>query len=346
MEKLADWNYIRHRFDHTIVLGNGASIAIDQCFAYASLYEEASKRLLLDAPLGGLFERYKTTDFEFILSILWRTHQINDLFKVHDDEVAKAYSLLREALIQTVQQVHVGYAAAVDHLPAIGRFLRQFKNVISLNYDLLTYWAMLNTNQSLGGAWFKDCFIHEGRAFEDDYEWLRKPYGKVSGTTLVFYPHGNLILATDILGRETKIVSDEKTDLLETIVNRWSVTDATPLFVSEGTSTQKLQSIHRNGYLRTVYNNVVQDLGENAAICVYGWSMSSQDQHLLEALGKNKPKHLAVSVYTGSDPQVFCNEVRARLEKTYGFKYTNIVFFDSQSEGMLDKGLEQWLTRR
>ncbi len=332
-EKLYSWTDIRDIFKHTLVLGNGASIAVDSCFSYTSLYDEASKALLLNDAIKKLFSHYSTTDFEFILRLVWRTHQINSLFAVKDDAVSAAYSQIRESLIKTVQQVHVGYAQAVDHLPAIAGFLRRFKSVISLNYDLLIYWAMLHGNKALGGPWFKDCFIHKDRTFEDDFDFLRKPYGKVEGATLVFYPHGNLVLATSFLGQETKICSDEKADLLENIIKRWNLNDSTPLFVSEGSSSQKLQAIHRNGYLRTIYNDLLKDLDENPSICVYGWSMSDQDIHLLEAIGKNKPKYLAVSVYSGSDNwQGFCEKVRSQINKVFGFKYCKVFFFDSQSD--------------
>ena len=72
----------------------------------------------------------------------------------------------------------------------------------------------------------------------------------MTGTTLVFYPHGNLVLATNFLGQETKICSDQQADLLENIIRQWKIEDSTPLFVSEGSSDQKLGAIHRNGYLR------------------------------------------------------------------------------------------------
>src|SRR5437870_8205784 len=306
-EKLYQWAEIRDDFKHTLVLGNGASIAVDSCFSYRSLYEEAEKALLLNDAIKKLFNHYSTQDFEFVLRLVWRAHQINSLFAIEDTPVADAYLQVRDSLIQTVQRVHVDYGQAADYLPSIAGFLHRFRNVLCLNYDLIVYWAMLQGNNILEGPWFKDCFIHDDRTFEDNFQFLRQPYGKVSGTTLVFYPHGNLVLATNFLGQETKICNDESADLLESIVKRWNLNDSTPLFVSEGNSDQKVQAIHRNSYLRTVHNDVVRNLGQDTSVCVYGWSMSSQDIHLLEAIGQNKPKSLAVSVYTGSDGwQDFC----------------------------------------
>ena len=84
----------------------------------------------------------------------------------------------------------------------MAEFMKRFETVLSLNYDLLVYWAMLKGNDEYGN-WFKDGFIDEGR-FDNDYEVLREPLG-AERATLVFYPHGNLILATDLIGDEVKL---------------------------------------------------------------------------------------------------------------------------------------------
>lgn len=332
-QKVYAWKEIRGDFKQTLVLGNGASIAVDKCFSYTSLYDEASKMLLLNEQVQKLFKYYATTDFEFVLRLVWRAHQINKLFGVEDKEVAEAYFKIRESLIKVVQKVHVSYAQAAESLPAIAGFLHRFKTVISLNYDLLVYWAMLYGNNVIDGPWFKDCFINDDHSFRDDYHFLRDPYGKAKGATLVFYPHGNLVLATNFLGQETKICSDQQADLLENIVNRWEVEDSTPLFVSEGSSDQKLGAIHRNGYLRTIYNDVLGRLPEKQAICVYGWSMSGQDRHLIEAIGQSKPQKLAISVFTGSpDWEKSCEQLQTRVGQVFGFKYCEVLFYDSQSD--------------
>ena len=331
--KLYGWREIRKDFKQTLVLGNGASIAVDKWFSYTSLYDEASEALLLNEQVQRLFKHYSTTDFEFVLRLVWRAHQINKLFGVEDKEVAAAYIDIRESLIKVVQRVHVSYSRAVEHLPSIAGFLHRFKTIVSLNYDLLVYWAMLYGNNILGGTWFKDCFINADRSFKDDYRFLSKPHGSMTGATLVFYPHGNLVLATNFLGQETKICSDQQADLLENIVRRWKIEDSTPLFVSEGSSDQKLGAIHRNGYLRTIYNDVLGRLPEKQAICVYGWSMSLHDHHLIEVIGKSKPAKLAISVFTGSsDWEKSCGQLQRRLDQTLGFKHCEVFFYDSQSD--------------
>lgn len=332
-EKIHKWADISRYFKKTIVLGNGASIAVDRCFSYRSLFDEATSTALLSSNARKLFDQFKTKDFEFVLRMMWNAHRVNDAFEIEDNRVTEAYEELRESLIKTVQRVHVPYPEALKYIPSIGEFLKQFDTVINLNYDLLVYWAMLHANTILGGSWFKDCFIGEDRTFKDDHGFLRRPYGGVSGATLVFYPHGNLVLASDFSGSEVKICSDEHADLLDSIVKRWSLSDCTPLFVSEGTTNQKSQAIHRNAYLRTISNTVLPRLGKHQdPIAIYGWSIGDQDKHLLAAIGRNEPSRLAISVHMTSDSwEDFCEHVRKALSNTYGFAHTEVAFYDSGS---------------
>lgn len=315
-------------------MGNGASIAIDKCFTYRSLYEEAHAAGLFSGSVGVLFDSYATQDFEFILRLLWTAHQVNLAFDVDDVAIVNAYGEVKSALIHTVQRVHVSHANALPYMDRIADFLGYFPRIMSLNYDLLVYWAMMHGNTRAGGQWFKDGFIHEDRTFHEDYRFLLKPHGGMKGASLVFYPHGNLALGTGRYEEIAKIVSEEKTDLLETIVKRWTLDNCTPLFVSEGTESQKMRAIQRHAYLHFVYNNILGKLRWEGSFTIYGWSMADQDQHLLDALGKNKPVHVAVSVFRGAaDWEKYCEDVEKKFRKTYGLRDTRILFFDSSDEG-------------
>ena len=331
-----NWNQLKHLGFDSLILGNGASIAIDSCFSYRSLYEIATNGSL-STEVQRVFERYQTCDFEFVLKMLWRTHQVNQLLGVCDPPVEAAYNTVRNALIETVHRVHVDYQLVEPYLPQIHQFMQEFENVFSLNYDLIVYWAMIYGNKEKSGNWYKDCFAGSDQTFIDDVEWMRKPIqNHLNKSTMVFYPHGNLVLATNVLGQELKLCARENSALLDNIVQRWSATDSTPLFVSEGDSDQKLRSINRNAYLHTIYSSVLKGL-HKPSICVYGWALGRQDEHLIKAIGATYPSKLAISVYTG-DPNYkkHCEMILHELPNNnnfYGFKYTDISFYDSSSQG-------------
>lgn len=334
MTTIYQWNDLKGFCRDAVIIGNGASIAVDKCFSYSSLYQEAESCGLFSGNVGKLFNAYKTRDFELILRLLWSAHQVNNTLKIDDILIIKAYEEIKSSLIQTVQRIHVSYSKSSSHLDDIASFLSLFPYILSLNYDLLIYWAMLHWNSKIGGAWFKDGFIKEDRTFQEDYKFLLKPYGKLRGASMVFYPHGNLVLGTGFYDEIMKIVSDKNADLLETIVNQWTLSYCTPLFVSEGTESEKFRAIQRHSYLHFVYNNVLPKLRWKGSFTIYGWSMADQDQHLLEALGKNKPKQLAISVHLAGDGwETNCENAVKKCKKTFGLRDTELLFFDSASEG-------------
>lgn len=246
-------------------------------------------------------------------------------------DISAAYAEVRTALIEAVHNVHPVHADVAADLQRVGAFASVFPTVVSLNYDLTLYWAMLLFN-SANGSWFKDAF-HDGE-FQTDWEYLRRPYGNAAGATLVFYPHGSLAVARDYLGDETKISvgAGAAGDLLDTITRRWSSGNYVPVFVSEGTSKQKVAAIRRSQYLTNVYEEVLPSLGD--ILVVYGWSFDERDQHVLDAISANPPKRMAVSVFTGQpdgDQQAFCHQVLKAAGRS--LPDTKLTFFDSQSPG-------------
>ena len=332
--KIYSWKEIQKEFTEGIILGNGASLAIHPGFSYASLFDKAKESQLITKNIDKVFTHLKTKDFELVLQMLWHAYHINRALDINDPRTSKAYENLRAALIQSIRDIHAEYGQVSDKLLQMATFLKSFKTVVSLNYDFLVYWAMLAGNSDWNQQWFKDCFVN-GK-FEEDWQWLREPVGNAEGATLVFYPHGNLVLATDLFGLEHKIVRDESKDLLEKVVSKWESGDYTPLFVSEGTSEQKLQAINRSSYLSSVYRCLFEDLGSR--IVIFGWSIGDQDEHILKTICSNDDiETLAVSVVMsdGENIESKCTHVEKKIRETMGDNGFEVLFFDSKSKGCL-----------
>ncbi len=288
------WADIVADFSQSVILGNGASIAVNPIFSYQSLLKEARSAARLSRGLETIFTRFSTNDFELVLQMLWHAHLVNEALDIKDDLTTIEYALLRAALIDTVRSHHATHETVEQALPKLHAFLRPFTTVISLNYDLLVYWAMLAGNE-VYGKWFKDGFIKG--VFEEDWRRLRSPY-KAAGSTMVFYPHGNLVLAATIEAEEHKLsISQEGRDLLEEVFAAWTSGKYRPVFVSEGESTQKLLAIGRSPYLRRVYAEILPKLGESVA--VYGWSAAENDVHILTQVLRDT-RRLAFSVFRGT----------------------------------------------
>lgn len=324
------WANISAQSWSSLLLGNGASIAINKEFAYPTLHSVADAKGSL-ATTAPIFSKLGTTDFEHVLLACWYAERVNVALGAPSADISAAYAEVRTALIEAVHSVHPIHADVAADLQRVGTFASAFPTVVSLNYDLTLYWAMLLFNAA-NGSWFKDAFRHG--EFQTDREYLRKPYGRAAGATLVFYPHGSLSVARDYIGDETKIAASDGAmgDLLETITLKWSSGHYVPVFVSEGTSKEKVAAIRRSHYLTNVYEEVLPALGEG--LVVYGWSFDERDQHVLDAIAAKAPKRMAVSVFTGQpdgDQQAFCHQVLKAAGRS--LPDTAVTFFDSQSSG-------------
>lgn len=328
--EIVTWANISAESWSSLLLGNGASIAIHKEFAYPTLHSVADAKGLL-ATTAPIFAKLGTTDFEHVLLACWYAEHVNVALGTPSADISAAYAEVRTALIEAVHSVHPIHADVAADLQRVGTFASAFPTVVSLSYDLTLYWAMLLFNTA-NGSWFKDAF-HHGE-FQTDWGYLRRPLPPAGGATLVFYPHGSLAVARDYIGDEIKISvgAGAAGDLLDTITRRWSSGHYVPVFVSEGTSKQKVAAIRRSHYLTNVYEEVLPTLGENLA--VYGWSFDERDLHVLDAIAASPPKRMAVSVFTGQqepDQQAFCHQVLKAAGRS--LPDTAVTFFDSQSPG-------------
>jgi len=329
--KLRDWSEIEKKFRHSnLLLGNGASIAIDSRLSYRSLYEQVCNSGKLNDDLLNMFEYFETSNFEFIMRLLLEASQVNEALNIEEDKTKEYYYKLRDALISTIREIHPTYTGAEQLLTTIAKFLKRFGTVLSLNYDLLVYWSMLVGNDKLECQWFKDCFV-DGE-FEKDFHYLYKPLPPAEGSTLVFYPHGNLFLATDIYSDEVKLSRSIKDCLLEAVLSKWQEKDYIPLFVSEGSTTDKFRAITRSSYLNTVYDSVLTGISDS--LVIYGWSASEQDEHIFDAIDHKDIPDIAISVHTKNPSWAsYCGRIEDRIARTHHLRESNLYFFDSQCEG-------------
>lgn len=328
------WSDIAEKYNRsTILLGNGSSIAVNGCFQYQSLLDIA-KQEFKQGNVDKLFEYFNTKDFELILRLIWQGRKIIDITKekehkcVHYSRMEWIYEDIKNGLIKAVRQIHPNYyAIGINRLKRISNFLRNFDTVVSLNYDLIVYWASLTQNDERDSPYsFKDCFIRS--KFEDNWKKLREPIRRAKYCTLIFYPHGNLILYKDLLSSEFKISSNESNDLLDTILEEWKNGDKSPLFVSEGTAEQKIKSIRDSYYLSVVYREILTE--QKQSLVVYGWGFGEQDIYILTQMKNCGIRNIAVSVY--NNDMEYCSRVRKIIKKELGSSI-DIDFFHSDSEG-------------
>lgn len=327
--EIYNWNDIARDFrGGGLILGNGASIAINDNFDYPSIFDKAKEEGYIDRPLERIFNDLQTKDFEFVLRQLWHSKQINRALSLNtEEEITETYDKVKDALISTVCSIHqnVTYDSVKEQLKKASRFISQFETVFSLNYDLLVYWTIMIGNDNSRYT-FKDGFTHGGKF---DWETALNP----QGSTIVFYPHGNLVIGRHIEGGDFKICADrrQRRDLLNTIIDKWRRENFIPVFVSEGNKEQKKRTIFQSPYLDPIYNYFLREIGNS--VVIYGWSMQERDDHIVEAICKKKPRKFAVSLNTNNSEYTITRErIKNKLRRKLD-PQSQIIFFAAQREG-------------
>lgn len=327
MCEVHQWADIADNFNDALIVGNGGSRAVSPSFDYANLYAYGLTHGYIDSKVEDIFNEFfpknKPKDFERMLYRLWQADFVTQKLAGKVPQIRDAYLAVRQALIKTVKGVHPD-PTTLAGLVEIGAYLRHFKRVFSLNYDLIVYWAYIAAHSAARNS-VVDGFINQ--EFTDDIASFAASY---RASTLVLYPHGNLTLyQTPATKKEKKVHREANQDLLAAISYRWR-TGVIPLFVSEAKSDQKAAAIAKSPYLSVVNNDVLPDSGPS--VTIYGWSMSKQDVHILRRLGSGNYTRAAVSIRPAS-PSAADTMAHARAELDAQASINDVVFFDAASPG-------------
>jgi hypothetical protein len=301
-----------------LLLGNGASRAVSDKFAYHSLY--------LQAPLSDedreLFEALGTTNFEEVLNHLRTAELVCDQLGHASNEVSDRYSSIQEALIQVVNDHHVAWedAQAGDCLSHIRSALREHAEVFTTSYDLLIYWAMMSGAPP--GDGFGDLFWNAGHKFDP----LNTDVN--NDKTIVYWLHGGLHLQRGTFGDTIK-----RTNQGENLLTTFAAGSNVPLFITEGTWKKKRGAIRRSDYLEYSYRTFA---GSTEALVVFGQALGGADHHLVRAITQAPGREVAYSVYPGTRAQT--NHRCAGIEVL--LPNASVRFFDSTTHPLGDPALK------
>jgi hypothetical protein len=131
------------------LLGNGFSRAWrDDVFCYDALFGQAN---FADLPPAArqAFDALNTTDFEVVIRALQQASRLAGVYAPANPELSTAIAAdavaLRELLVSTIAARHPARPGDIEpaRYQACRTFLANFKNIYTLNYDLLLYWALM-----------------------------------------------------------------------------------------------------------------------------------------------------------------------------------------------------------
>ena len=329
-----------------LLLGNGFSIACrSDIFHYGSLFDQAD---FSSAPeVEKVFKALGTNDFEAVIRTLENSAALLPAY-VADGGAASAKMsshaiMLKEILVQTIARNHPHIPSAIPETKfcACRRFLSYFLSgekagcVFTLNYALLLYWTLMHEDPPLSDPItlaINDGFGNDEDEPEADYVVWQGETNAHSAS--VMFLHGALHLfdsGKDLLKytwvRKGVPLLDQARSALA--VNKF------PLFVAEGTSSQKKDKIRHNAYLyqglKQLANNVKQP---KHCWFIFGHSLAKNDDHILMLIGRGKFKKLYVGVY-GDPNTVWNKQIMARANWLASLRHESwpleIEFYQAES---------------
>jgi len=306
-----------------LLLGNGFSMAYDKdIFSYNALYDFLTAQD--DELLAKLFGAINTKNFELVMRQLDTTVAILSAFDADPallEQVKSASEKLRNALLDSVQQLHPEHVYKIPHerAAACGEFLRLFLDngghVFTTNYDLLLYWVLMsqavpNPVDGFGKELMNPVEVSEG----EDQQWSDLVWGPNADGQNIHYLHGALHLF-DSGAEVIKEQYDADGYLLENISQRMNDGEY-PIFVTAGNGKQKLEHIRHNQYLSHCYDKLCELDG---SLVTFGFNFGEYDEHIIEAINRanhfpSKQPPKLWSVYIGLYNEADINRVQA-LEK-------------------------------
>lgn len=319
MTALLNWAEISAYFTESVlVLGNGASRAIWEKYAYGSLYERAAQThggLLTDED-RAVFDHLKTSDFEEVLRALNVAMTVNTAFQRDITKEQAHHERIRRALIDAVTKIHIAHAQIPEStLQTVAAAMRFHLSVYTTNYDLIAYWSLMKDKDH-----FYDYF--GGGLFDVRFT---EPY---PDRTRLLYLHGAAHLYRDADGATRKDIADQTGNLLQKLTDD---ARAEPVFVSEGSSEQKTRAIRRNDYL----SFVLSQLGsESGPAVLFGLSLSDNDAHIAQALNTGD-RDVAISMRPAAPATL------VERQATYQKALSNLhpIYFDAETHPLGAPGL-------
>jgi hypothetical protein len=304
----------------TLLLGNGASVNVWDGFSYNRLYDEAS----LDAAVIQVFEELKTTNFERVLEAMMHTEIVLAALGKSTARVATVSKSVRTSLFETVRTVHVPWRLlSTTVLNQIAATLYGHEKIFTTNYDLIPYWALMETP----AVRIADFFWSDQNTFDPDETDV------FAGYSALYFLHGGIHLwQSDNTGRTGKWTTADGADLLRLGTLFSGNPDRRPLFVSEGSARAKRRTIRRSDYLSFALDNLRED---QEATVVFGASLSGQDDHIVDALRRGPRRRIAVGLRPGTREAVLGRK-GFYTERLHGQR---VMFFDATTHPLGDPTL-------
>ena len=325
---IQNWSQISRQFkDSNLLLGNGFSLSIaPDSFHYKSLFDKFLDKC--SPEYADRFSQFGTHNFERNLEKLIITKNTNQILGNNPGRVEEAIDLLKSGLILAIQEIHPRTDEKTHRrtLQRIAPRMRFFGAIFTLNYDLFLYQIVMimkdQCEKKSSLPRYSDCFWEEHdrdfNCFNETQDHRRFRF--------IYYLHGALFLFSGS-GRDLKLLRkpNDTTELVERVREVIAEKGVMPLFVCEGTSKEKEETIKRSDYLEFALGK----LGQADNLVIFGASLSNQDQHIISAIDSQK-NTLAISIHVNDKSTEALRKEINQMRRKFT-KRREILFFDSET---------------
>ena len=278
-----------------VLLANGFSI--DCCkdiFTYKKLFDTAN----FYQEIKDVFNEFNTFDFEKVIKKLDDTSKIVNIYN-SDSSISKKLTndanKIKNELVKVISKKHPEHQHKIPDYKFCSayKFLSNFENIYTLNYDMLLYWTLMYKERCdaiLNALNIADLSIMDGFGRlpqKEELTWYK------TSKQNIFYLHGALHIFDD----DYDIIKAETTfedNLMDTIKERLN-NNQYPLIVAEGSSNEKLSKISHNKYLQNALDNLRYIKGN---LFIHGHSLDDNDKHIINIINNAwNLKQIFISVF-------------------------------------------------
>lgn len=329
------------RHQNHLLVGNGfSSSLLRHIFSYSALRQQLNpNQFSINTGIQNIFGHIGSDDFEAAINRLSISEPIAGEYGLTTGPMSADCEALKTELIAAIGTSHPAHpwdGITDDNYKACRSFLKRFKSIYTLNYDLLLYWVVNRTGLT--------------SKFRDGFTRLPVPRGLPlvwnGERQNLFHLHGGLHLYRILWDSETpaeyEAISDYDYVKLDNVRQNENLIDQIqekinqkiyPITIAEGDAATKKKKILGERILRHSYFNFKHLSG---SLYTFGVGLDkNQDDHLIEALGSSALADVWLGIYQPNHQTL--NAINAKFSQLNyqrsqeGLPNIGINFYDTAS---------------
>ncbi|MGM9454083.1 DUF4917 family protein [Legionella bozemanae] len=278
-----------------LMLGNGFSCSIfPNIFNYKALADRINSKTV-----KSLFTALGTNDFEDVMRRITNTLVIANLYPEGSEltvKLEKDLDELKNTLIEVITESHPPNPQAIseEQYQSCYRFLKSFEKgkKYSFNYDLILYWVYMHFLESKDMPLICDDGFRKPEHNQFIVQWR---IGREISQN-IYYLHGAMHIFNDGSSHYEKYTWINSGISISEQVRESISSQKYPVFISEGTTEQKLTRIMENTYLGRAFASLKSIRG---SLFIFGHSIRDEDDHVFNFINEESKglKNIFISLF-------------------------------------------------